>query len=210
MPTTVAIVEDDDIAGVYWAFVLKASKDLQYLGRFSTAEAALKDLPPLKPDVVLMDIGLPRMSGVECAHELKKVLPAVKIVMLTGDDRDDRVFESFKAGASGYLSKDTTPGEIVQAVIDVFNGASPMSPNIATKVVAFFQNKGRGSSADTTKLTDREREILDLLSKGLLYKQIAEQLKISYQTVNGHIKNIYEKLQVHSRSEAISKYLGGS
>lgn len=206
MPILVSIVEDNEITSDYIVVLLKGANDLQFVGSHRSSEEALKSLPLEKPDVVLMDINLPRMSGVECVRNLKKLLPTVKVVMLTGDDRDDRVFESLKAGANGYLSKDASPSDIIQAVIDAQGGGAPMSREIASKVVSFFHTKGKATT-ETTRLTDREREILELLSKGLLYKEIAEKLGISYQTVNGHIKNIYEKLHVHSRSEAISKYL---
>ncbi len=207
MPIKVAIVEDDQSTNEYISMLLQRSQRLKYVASCRSAEMALKELPRQKPNVVLMDINLPRMSGVDCVRELKKILPDTKIVMLTGDDRDELVFESLKAGADGYLCKAASPGEIMKAVEEVHEGGAQMSGQIAAKVVEFFHRKGK-SMNNTGRLTEREKEILALLSEGLMYKEIADKLGISYQTVNGHIKNIYEKLQVNSRSEAISKYLG--
>lgn len=190
----------------FLSLLIKGAQALKFTASYNSAEAALKGLPLEKPDVVLMDINLPGKSGVECVRELKGVLPDTKIVMLTSDGRDDVIFESLKAGANGYLKKGASPAQIIQAILEVREGGSPMSSQIAVKVVEFFHSRGK-NLIEPARLTVREREILDLLSKGLLYKEIADSLGISFQTVNGHIKNIYEKLQVNSRSEAIAKYL---
>ena len=204
---SVAIVEDVRGTRENLMELLKRSPGLKCVGAFASGENALRDLPALAPDVVLMDINLPGMSGVQCAAQLKPLLPKTQILMLTAYENSDLIFESLRVGASGYLMKNTEPDEIIQAVEQVHAGGSPMSMQIARKVVGHFQEIKKPSS-DFEQLTPRETEILSLLAKGFLYKEIADQLKISLHTVRGHIHLVYGKLHVQSRSEAIIKFLG--
>ena len=204
---TVAIVEDVRGTRENLVELLKRSPGLKCAGAFSNGEAAVRDLPALAPDVVLMDINLPGMSGVQCTAQLKAALPKTQILMLTAYENSDLIFESLRSGAGGYLMKNTEPDEIVAAIEQVHAGGSPMSMPIARKVVSHFQEIKK-PSAEFEQLTPRELEILSLLAKGFLYKEIADQLKISLHTVRGHIHLVYEKLHVQSRSEAIIKFLG--
>jgi DNA-binding NarL/FixJ family response regulator len=166
----------------------------------------LKYLPAHKPDVVLMDIQLPGMSGIECVRDLKKLLPDLQIMMLTVYEDDDNVFKSILAGASGYVLKKTPPSELLEAISDLHNGGSPMSDRIARKVVQAFQQMGK-SSRETENLTQRESEILSYVAKGFQDKEIAEKFFLSSETVRTHLRNIYKKLHVRSRTEATLKYL---
>ncbi len=204
---TIAIVEDVRGTRENLMELLKRSPGLKCVGAFASAENALRDLPALAPDVVLMDINLPGISGVQCAAQLKPLLPKTQILMLTSYENSDLIFESLRAGASGYLMKNTEPDEILAAIEQVHAGGSPMSMQIARKVVSHFQEIKKPSS-EFEQLTPRELEILSLLAKGFLYKEIADQLKISLHTVRGHVHLVYEKLHVQSRSEAIIKFLG--
>ena len=203
----IAIVEDVRGTRENLVELLKRSPGLKCVGAFASGEEAVRSLRPLGPDVVLMDINLPGISGVECARQLKPSLPKTQILMLTAYENSDLIFESLRAGASGYLMKNTDPDEIIQAVELVHAGGSPMSMQIARKVVSHFQEIKKPSS-EFEQLTPRELEILSSLAKGFLYKEIADQMKISIHTVRGHLHLIYEKLHVQSRSEAIIKYLG--
>ena len=204
---SVAIVEDVRGTRENLMELLKRSPGLKCVGAFASGENALRDLPALAPDVVLMDINLPGISGVQCTAQLKPLLPKTQILMLTAYENSDLIFESLRSGASGYLLKNKDPDEIIQAVEMVHAGGSPMSMQIARKVVGHFQEIKK-PSAEFEQLTARETEILSLLAKGFLYKEIADQLKISLHTVRGHIHLVYEKLHVQSRSEAIIKFLG--
>lgn len=173
---------------------------------FSSAEEALQGIPELKPNVVLMDIHLPGLSGIECVRQLKASCKDTLFIMSTVYEDDDSIFESLKAGASGYLLKKTSPVKILEAITEVVNGGSPMSGQIARKVIASFQKK---DSIDTSEiLTNKEKEILKALAKGLRYKEIASEMSISMETVRSHARNIYEKLQVQSRTEALNKIYG--
>jgi len=202
----VAIVEDDSKIRESLKLILNGSQEYYCIAVYEDAESALHDLPNQNPDVVLMDINLPQMSGIECVRLLKQKIPEILIIMLTMYQDSQKIFNSLQAGAIGYLHKSSSPVEILEAIKDVSNGGSPMSAQIARKVVQSFYRPN--SDFETTiKLTERETEILDLLSKGYINKEIAEQLSISPDTVHNHLRRIYEKLQVRTRTEAVVKYL---
>ena len=207
MPITVSIVEDSRGTRESLTELLKRSAGLRCVGAYANGEQALRELPGAAPDVVLMDINLPGMSGIECVARLKASTPKTQVLMLTTYEEGDLIFESLRAGANGYLLKNMPPGEIVHAVEQVHSGGSPMSMHIARKVVNHFQQIKKPSS-EMEKLTKRELEILALLAKGFLYKEIADQLGISLSTVRAHLHTVYEKLHVQSRTEAVVKYLG--
>ncbi len=207
MKTPVAIVEDDADLCENIASLIARSKSLKFLSAFSSGEEALARLPALLPAVVVMDINLPGISGVECTRLLKSVLPETQVLMLTMFDDAESIFGALRAGASGYLLKRSAPAGLVEAIQQAAEGGAPMSPQIARKVVQFFRSPGAGS-ADDDGLTDRERELLSLLARGDQYKEIADQLSISMDTVRSHIRRIYKKLHVHSRTEATVRFLG--
>jgi DNA-binding NarL/FixJ family response regulator len=173
---------------------------------FATGEEALEKLPGLCPDVALMDINLPGINGIEVVRQLKTQCCDTQFIMSTVYEDDESIFESLKAGASGYLLKKTAPTKILDSIIEVYNGGSPMSGQIARKVIASFQQKD--SIDDSELLTQREKEILKSLAKGLRYKEIASEFNIGIETVRSHARNIYEKLQVQSRTDAINKIMG--
>jgi DNA-binding NarL/FixJ family response regulator len=201
----VAIIEDDRGVRESLAVLINGSNAFRCVATCPSAEAALKQLPGNWPDVVLMDINLPQMNGIECVARLKALRPALHILMLTVHVESDLIFKSLKAGAGGYLIKQSSPAEILEAMSEVLCGGAPMTNTIARKVVLFFQQK---SPADeTTCLTKRELEILNLLAKGDQYKEIADLLGINILTVRTHIHHIYEKLHVRSRTEAVVKFL---
>ena len=204
MPITVSIVEDD--AGVRDGLVrlLGRAKDFRCLGAYPSAEAALRELPSARPDVVLMDINLPGMNGVECVRKLKVEAPSTQMVMLTVYENPDHIFEALAAGASGYLLKQTPPAELLAAVREVHGGGAPMSSQIARKVVQSFQTLA--PAGQPTELSPREGEILERLAQGDLIKHIADRFGCSFDTVRTHIRRIYEKLHVHSRAQAVAQY----
>ncbi|MBI2429171.1 MAG: response regulator transcription factor [Ignavibacteriales bacterium] len=204
---TVSVVEDNDALREGWGVLLKGSPGFTCIGAYSSAEEALEKIPSNIPDVILMDINLPGISGVDCVKKLKKNLPAISIIMITVHEDSEQVFEALKAGANGYLVKRTPPAKILEAIDDVLKGGSPMSSQIARLVVQSFQNPP-AINDETAALTTREQEILALLAKGFRYKEIGESLFISTETVRGHLRHIYEKLSVRSRTEAVLKYLG--
>ncbi len=203
---TVSIVEDNRGTRESLSELLNRAAGVQCIGAHSNGEAALRNLPTENPNVVLMDINLPGMSGIECVARVKESFPKTQVLMLTTYEDGDLIFESLRAGASGYLLKNMPPGELVHAVEQVYAGGSPMSMHIARKVVNYFQQKK--PSSEMEKLTHREQEILALLAKGFLYKEIADQLGITLSTVRAHLHTVYEKLHVQSRTEAVVKYLG--
>jgi DNA-binding NarL/FixJ family response regulator len=205
-PIKVCIVEDDTPLRESMSVLLNGSGAFRCVGAFSNAETALKQIPLDWPDVLLMDINLPKMSGIECVANLKKMRPALHVVMLTICGDAGQIFESLKAGASGYLMKTASPGEILEAITEVHSGGAPMSSTIALKVVRYFQQQKK-TPAPATDLTKRETEILDYLVKGYQYKEIADALAIGGSTVRKHIEHIYEKLHVCSRTEAVVKVL---
>ena len=208
MPITVSIVEDNDQLRGTLARVINRSEGFQCLGDFGSAEAALEGLPKQPPNVVLMDINLPGMNGVECVRKLKEILPKTHAIMLTVYEDTDNIFNALAAGATGYMLKRTPKDELLEAIRDVLKGGSPMTTHIARKVVQSFQRAPAVSSAmEEANLSPREKEVLDLLAQGHLYKEIAEKLGISYETVHTYIRRIYEKLQVRTRTEAVAKFL---
>jgi len=203
---TVSIVEDNHQLRGTLARVISRADGFQCLSHYANAEEALKALPGVRPDVVLMDINLPGMNGVECVRQLKQILPNTQIVMLTAYEDTENIFNSLVAGASGYLLKRTSSAELLAALLEVSQGGSPMTAHIARKVVQSFQKTGPSPQA-TENLSQREQEVLDCLAQGFLYKEIAEKLGISYETVHTYVRRIYEKLQVRTRTEAVAKFL---
>jgi DNA-binding NarL/FixJ family response regulator len=205
-PITFAIVEDDEHSRRILAGALGRAPGFRCVSQFSDAESALAALPREAPNVVLMDIHLPGMSGVECVRQLKALMPATQFVMLTVYEDADHIFNALAAGASGYLLKQTPRAELLEALEDVQRGGSPMTSNIARKVVQSFQ-KPLPAPGEAENLSPREQEVLDLLARGFLYKEIADTLKLSVPTVSTYIRRIYEKLHVRSRGQAVAKYL---
>lgn len=209
MSISLAIVEDlTEVREGLHQFLL-LNTEFKVLDTFKTAEEALYDIPKLKPDIVIMDINLPGMNGIECIRQVKDKSPGTQFMMFTVYENDEKVFEALKAGASGYLLKNTGLVQLMEALKELHNGGSPMSANIARKLVTVFREKETGGQS-LEILSRRENEILQLLAKGLLYKEIAEQLFISNNTVKQHIHKIYEKLHVQNRTEAINKAFGKS
>ena len=206
MPIKVSIVEDNEQLRNTLTRVLNRADGFECLSSYANAEAALEDLPEKKPDVVLMDINLPGMNGVECARKLKQAVPQIQIMMLTVYEDTENIFNALAAGASGYLLKRTATAELLESIREVHRGGSPMTAHIARKVVQSFQ-RPVATNEQTEDLSPREREVLDHLSQGFLYKEIAEKLGISYETVHTYVRRIYEKLQVRTRTEAVAKFL---
>ena len=206
MAISVSIVEDNDQLRGTLARALNRAEGFRCLSQYPNAEAALQGLPNDRPDVVLMDINLPGMNGVECVRRLKQLLPGTQVVMLTVYEDTENIFNALAAGASGYLLKRTSSAELLAALKEVQKGGSPMRAHIARKVVQSFQTAGASAQA-TENLSQREQEVLDCLSQGFLYKEIAEKLGISYETVHTYVRRIYEKLQVRTRTEAVAKFL---
>ena len=214
----VAVVEDDDVIRARLQQFLGSRPDLQCVATFSDAESATATLPSLTPDVVLMDIQLPGRSGIDCVKDLRPVLPRTQFVMLTMFDDDDLVFNAIAAGANGYLLKRATTEEILDAVTSVHEGGSPITSSIARKVVQAFRRVAAIAPPPRTApaappaaeqgLSPREEEMLNHLARGLPYKEVAERMNISIDTVRTYIRRVYEKLQVHSRHEAVIKYRG--
>jgi DNA-binding NarL/FixJ family response regulator len=206
-PLRIGIVEDDDQLRADFVRLIDGSGDLCCVGAYASAELALLELPSLAPDVVLMDINLPGMSGIETVRRLHVLAPAAQVIMVTVFDDASSVFESLKAGASGYILKRAPVGDLLAAIRDLAAGGAPMSGIIARKVVQYFGQRGPAPEVQT--LTAREHQVLGALSQGEQYKEIAARLGISINTVRRHIMAIYDKLHVNSRLEAISKLGGG-
>jgi DNA-binding NarL/FixJ family response regulator len=206
MTITVSIVEDSEQVRGTLARLISRAEGYRCLSQFANAEAALESLPNERPDVVLMDINLPGINGVECVRRLKQVAPEVQVMMLTVYEDTENIFNALAAGASGYLLKRTSRAELLDAIREVHRGGSPMTAHIARKVVQSFQQAGN-SPQPTENLSPREQEVLDHLSRGFLYKEIAEKMGVSYETVHTYIRRIYEKLQVRTRTEAVAKFL---
>jgi DNA-binding NarL/FixJ family response regulator len=208
MPITVSIVEDNDKLRATLARVLNRAEGFKCVSDYASAEDALKALPQVRPEVVLMDINLPGMNGVECVRQLKAAFPQIQVMMLTVYEDTDNIFEALAAGANGYLLKRTPTPELLTAIKEVQSGGSPMTMHIARKVVQSFQRApAAAANPNPENLSEREQQVLDLLSQGLMYKEIAEKLAISYETVHTYIRRIYEKLQVRTRTEAVAKFL---
>lgn len=206
MTIKVAIVEDDEGIRTSLAALIRRAADLELTGHYPDAETALKEVPSKPADVVLMDINLPGIKGVECVRQLKAECPKVQFLMLTVYEDSDSLFNSLRAGASGYLLKRTAPARLIEAIRDVHSGGAPMSPQLARRVVQYFSQPEQQTS-DLSKLTPGEREFLDQLAGGYAYKEIADRMNISIDTVRSYVRTVYEKLHVHSRTEAVVKYL---
>jgi DNA-binding NarL/FixJ family response regulator len=206
MPLTVSIVEDNEQLRSTLARVIGRAEGFKCISHYGSAEAALENLPREKPQVVLMDINLPGMNGVECVRQLKALLPETQVLMLTVYEDTDNIFNALAAGAAGYLLKRTQSAELLEAIKEVHEGGSPMTAHIARKVTQSFLRAG-SALLSTESLSQREQEVLDCLSQGFLYKEIADKLGISYETVHTYIRRIYEKLQVRTRTEAVARFL---
>jgi DNA-binding NarL/FixJ family response regulator len=205
---SVCIVEDNkDILQALEQIIMMAD-GYDLLGSFTSAEDALTGIPLLAPNVVLMDINLGKMNGIECLRRIKPDHPEILFMMCTVYEEDEKIFEALAAGANGYILKKTTPSKMLEAIKELHEGGAPMSSQIARKVVNAFQKVPYGSHAQIDTLSNREAEILELLAKGLLYKEIASQLFIAQETVRKHVYHIYEKLHVNNRIEAVNKYFG--
>ena len=209
MSISLVIVEDLDEVRQGLSQFLSLNPEFKVLDTFKTAEEALVDLPKINPDIVIMDINLPGINGIECIRQVKKKVPRTQFMMFTVYENDEKVFEALKAGASGYLLKNTGLLQITESLKELYKGGSPMSSNIARKLVTIFREQ-QADTEPVEALSKRENEILQLLAKGLLYKEIADQLTISTGTVRQHIHKIYEKLHVQNRTEAINKAFGKS
>jgi len=207
MPITVVIVEDNDKLRATLARVLNRAPGFQCVSDYQNAEDALREIPKVSPNVVLMDINLPGMNGVECVRQLKAANPQIQVMMLTVYEDTENIFDALAAGANGYMLKRTPTPELLEAITEVHRGGSPMTMHIARKVVQSFQKAPAAPVPATENLSEREQQVLDLLSHGLMYKEIAEKLSLSYETVHTYIRRIYEKLQVRTRTEAVAKFL---
>lgn len=208
MALKVSIVEDNEQLRTTLAKMISRSEGFECLGQHPSAEAGLEAIPKEKPDVVLMDINLPGINGVECVRKLKQILPNTQVVMLTAYEDTENIFNSLAAGAAGYLLKRSKSQEILDAVRDVLAGGSPMSTHIARKVVQSFQSRPAAAPSEPeAELSPREQEVLNLLSQGFMYKEISDKLGISFETVRTYIRRIYEKLHVRTRTEAVAKAL---
>lgn len=202
---TVSIVEDNDQFRGALETIIKNQPEFNLVGSYASAEKALSEIVNKPPDIVISDISLPGMRGTELIVRLKEKIPNSQFMVCSIHDDDDTIFEALKCGASGYILKDpVTAGEITKAIHDLYNGGSPMSPFIARKVISSFQKPL--VSNESSVLSVREKEVLELLSKGLLYKEIAERLGVTHETVKKHLKNIYQKLHVQNKIEALNKF----
>ena len=208
MNILISIVEDDRKVRESLAHLINKSPGYRCVSQHASGEIALAEIPKIKPDVILMDINLGAMTGVECVRKLKPVIPATQIIMLTVYQNTEHIFDALNAGASGYLLKQTKPDELLDAIRDVHSGGSPMSGHIARKVVQSFQQQA--PQDETQSLSPREAQVIELLAKGYLYKEVADNMGVTYATIHTHIRHIYEKLHVRSRTEAVVKHLGQS
>lgn len=204
MSIKVAIVEDSTGVRENWNKLIDRAPGFRCVGSFDTAEAALKRLPAIEPDVVLMDINLPGMSGIECTSRLKEKLPRTQILIVTVYADNEHVFDALRMGASGYLLKCTEPEDLLRSITEVMHDGAPMSGRIARKVIATFRKPASAATAKA-KLTRREEEILELISRGYANKEIAAKFGTSVETVRTQLRHVYEKLHVHSRTEAIAQ-----
>jgi DNA-binding NarL/FixJ family response regulator len=209
MAISVSIVEDDLSLRAIYAKWLKQAEGFKLLSQYGDGAVALDCIPKEKPDVVLMDINLPGLNGVDCVRQLKALLPRTQFVMITVYEDPDRIFNALAAGATGYLLKETQREDLLTALQDVHRGGSPMSSGIARKVVQCFQKPAPAASpgeAELQKLSAREQEVLDLIARGYLLKEVSEAMKLSEHTVDTYLRRIYEKLHVHSRAQAVARY----
>jgi len=206
---SVCIVDDNSDLRNALEEIVEMSEGYRCVGTIGTAEEAISQIPILRPDVVLMDINLGgTQSGIDCVKALKQQIPATNFMMCTVYEEDEKIFEALSAGASGYILKKTAPARLLESIRELYQGDAPMSSQIARKVVAAFQKKERTGHDELDELSNREKEILEQLSKGLMYKEIAAELFISPETVRKHVYHIYEKLHVTNRIEAVNKYFG--
>jgi DNA-binding NarL/FixJ family response regulator len=208
LPIKVALVEDDEGIRAGLAALIHRTTALRLAGDYPDAETALREIPSRPPDVVLMDINLPGINGIECVRQLKVEVPAVQVLMLTVYEDSDSLFNSLKAGASGYLLKRTASAKLLDAIRDVYAGGSPMTPQLARRVVQLF-SQPPGTDSPVARLTAGEKEFLQQLATGYAYKEIADRMGISIETVRSYVRAVYDKLHVHSRTEAVVKYLRG-
>jgi DNA-binding NarL/FixJ family response regulator len=204
MPIRVSIVEDLAEIREGLADLVRSDRELLMVGSFDDAESAVDKLPDLQADIVVMDINLPGMSGIDCIKTIKEKCPGTQFMMFTVYENDDKVLQAMQAGATGYLLKRTKPEQILESIKELNQGGSPMSSNIARKLLNIFLQEKKVAKKEV--LSDRENEVLQLLADGLLYKEIADRLYIGHGTVRQHLHNIYEKLHVHNRTEAVNKY----
>jgi DNA-binding NarL/FixJ family response regulator len=205
MKKTVVVVEDDSGLREQLVQILESASDIQCLGAFISAEEALPPILAKNPDVVLMDIKLPHMSGIQCVAEIKKTAPNMQVIMVTVYEDSERIFRALKAGANGYLVKSSPPEQLLAAIRDVSQGGAPLSSHIASKVVKHFHMVGN-SPRESENLSPRERDVLELLAEGLIYKEIGDKLNIGTTTVRTYVKNICQKMHVRSRLEAVAKH----
>lgn len=206
MNLRVSIVDDDEPISRILADLIRETKNLEFVSAYNDSELALRQLPADNPDVVLMDINIPGLSGIECVRRLKPELPRTQFLMLTVYADTDHIFAALAAGATGYLLKGTKRSQLLSSIRQIAAGGSPMSAGIARKVVQSFA-VSEPARPNMQTLSPRERSVLDLLAKGYLYKEIAESLSLSVATVDTYVRRVYDKLQVNSRSQAIAKYL---
>lgn len=206
MPITVAIVEDNEDYEKGISYILRTTKSYEVVGEFANAEDFLDEVEEIQPDVVLMDISLPGISGIEATAILKQKFPRIQIIILSVYEDDENIFNAICAGAIGYIAKPVMPQQLLEAIDNAFCGGTPMSPHIARKVIEMFKQNAPPPKADY-HLTARELEVLNCLVQGDDYKQIADKLFLSIFTVRAHLRNIYDKLHVHSKSQAVSKAL---
>lgn len=204
---TVCIVEDNKNIRESLKIIIDDSADCGCVGVFENGEDAVIGIPELQPDIVLMDIGLPGINGIDCVRQLKPLCPRVQFMICTVYDEDEKIFDALAAGANSYILKRSDSDTLINSIRDLHNGGSPMSSDIARKIVRQFQ-KALPSEKEDYHLTEREKEILELLAKGLTYQQAADKIFISGKTIKKHVYNIYEKLHVNSRTEAVNKYYG--
>lgn len=207
MSISISIVEDNAVIGAELVQILAGAGGCVCLGVFQNLEAAFRKIPPLKPDVIIMETHLPDGSGIDATHEFKRLLPTTQILMFTTHEDSEQILKSFEAGASGYLLKRSARENLVRAVREITEGGVPMTPEVARKVIQMVRQRALKAS-ERARLTPREIDILELLSQGLLSKEIAGRLLIGVETVNSHLKNIYGKFRVRTRTEAVIKYLG--
>ncbi|HVV01646.1 MAG TPA: response regulator transcription factor [Verrucomicrobiae bacterium] len=203
---SIALVEDQREIRESWVRLIGSFREFCCVCACASGESALIEIPKARPEVILMDIFLPGMSGIECTARLKELLPGAQILILTAADDDEMVFPALEAGADGYLLKQARPAELREALLDVLHGGVPMTSGIARRVVDYFRERGK-TRGEVIRLSPREKEILVMLSKGFSNKEIAEQLTLSVETVHGYLKKVYEKMHVRSRAEAVAKYM---